>query len=80
MFLNSEYLLFSQLDKAELKELEKVAADIILYGTVPNPMPRWFFEWFEAGGFKEHDKLMIIATVLPQRLLLSVVMGLERHE
>ena len=78
MFLNSDNMLFCNLSQSDKSELIKIAEDIILYGKVPNPMPSWFGDWFSAGQFRDHDKLMVIATALPQRLLLSVAMDQKR--
>lgn len=73
-----ETLTFENIDIDMIKNMKKVITALILEGEVPNPEPEWMTEWFNLAGFSDNrQKLLVISTVFPQRILLSLVRELS---
>lgn len=72
MRINPSTMLFEDFTLEESQELYKVARELVFDGKVPYPHPEWLTEWFKVCGFDERQALLVITTVLPQRILFSV--------
>lgn len=53
--------------------LEETARQIILHGERPRFDAEWYQTWFRVNGLDERQGLLMMATVLPQRMLLAVL-------
>lgn len=72
MRLNKTTLLFEDVSPEERQELIDWARAVVpLQGKLPSPEPPWVDELVQATGAP--GPLLILATVLPQRVLLSAV-------
>lgn len=72
MRLNKTTLLFEDVSPEERQELIDWARAVVLQGKLPSPEPPWVDELVQAMG-APGPRLLILATVLPQRVLLSAV-------
>lgn len=77
MKIDPKTLLFTDIPPEMAKEMLAVSEDIMFKGTLPHPRPEWLQEWMQAGGFDERQYLLIVSTVLPARVLLSIIKHLE---
>lgn len=73
MNINPKTLLFSDLTPQERAEMRAWAEAVILRGELPRPTPEWVVAWIDACGFTSQQALLLISSVLPQRVLLSLV-------
>lgn len=73
MKIDKTTLLFSEMSYKERVELFEYAEDVVLRGKLPRVPPTWVAQWFEAAGFDDRQGLLVVSTVLPQRILLSLL-------
>lgn len=65
-------MLMTGMSAIEFDEMQRVAEDIVLRGSVPHHWPVWMIRWFEFNEFDQWQSL-IISTVFPQRVLMSLL-------
>lgn len=73
MTLNTTTMLYSNIPPKERAEMVDWCADVVFRGKVPNPDPVWITRWMEAHGYDERQRLLVISTALPQRILFSLL-------
>lgn len=73
MQIDPNTLLFTDIDEVTAAHMRLLAEDIVLQGTVPEIWPIWLEQWFAIGGFAEGSGLLILSTVLPSRIFLSLL-------
>lgn len=73
MKINEKTKLFEDLSNEERLEMYEMAEGIVLLGKVPYPMPAWAEEWVTKYEIIPAHRLLVIATVLPQYMLLSLL-------
>lgn len=73
MIINPKTLLFEDLTHAEREELRSFAESVVLDGVFPQPEPEWVAFWAIHAGYDHRQKLLVMSTVLPQRILLSLL-------
>lgn len=66
-------MLFEGMSKDEKKEMLRFARNLIFGGKVPHPLPDFVEQWFEEFGYNQDQRLLVLATALPQRILLSLI-------
>lgn len=64
-------LLFEDLTDDEAEDLLSWSARVVLHGEV-HPCPPWVDLWIAVGGYDDRQRLLLVATALPARALLSV--------
>lgn len=72
MRINKETMLFEDLSEQDRSEMLSFAKDLVLRGITPNPLPDFVEQWMTAFGYSDYQRLLIISTALPQRILLSL--------
>lgn len=70
-------MLFEDFTPEEGKEMLRIARDMILIGEVPFPLPDFIEQWLTEFGYNEHQRLLVLATAFPQRILLSLIEAKE---
>ena len=65
-------LLWEDLSPEDVEEMFVVFEDLILKGDIPHPKPKWWTDWYEIAGFDDRQQLMVMSTVIPSRLGLSL--------
>lgn len=73
MRIDPTTLLFEGIDPDTRVEMFQMMEALVLQGTLPHPQPQWMSDWFEAGGFDDRQRLMVMSTVLPVRVFLSLL-------
>lgn len=73
MLLDCETKLFCDMTKQEAQEMLDWAEDVVLRGKVAHPDPKFVTWWLSSCGYDERQRLLVISTALPQRILLSLV-------
>lgn len=66
-------LLFEDIPDDVAVQMREATERMVLQGDVPHPDPPWLTLWLEAGGFDDRQRLMVLATVLPARVFLSLL-------
>lgn len=69
MVINDQTLLFEQLTEEEKDELRTWAEAVVLKGYFPQPEPPWVGVWAVKAGYNPTQKLLVLSTVLPLRIL-----------
>jgi hypothetical protein len=64
---------FQDLDEDSATEILSWAEDVTVRGRIAYPRPDWVQEWLDVMMFDERQALLVTSTVLPQRVLLSLV-------
>lgn len=80
MRINKDTLMFEDLLRDECKMLYGWGKSVVLNGHIPLPHPEWVLEWmnlFNRFGRTESE-LLVLSTVLPLKVLLSVAMYHEQ--
>ncbi len=73
MRIDPHTLLFFDLTATERKEMFAYVEDVVLRGNVP-PTPDWVTSWLTLARLSaSHLFLLGISTVLPQKVLLSLI-------
>lgn len=72
MRIDHATMLFVDLTDQEALELQAFAESVVLHGNIPNPQPEWVDQWMREFGYDERQRLLVISTAFPQRVLLSV--------
>ena len=73
MQIDTKSMLFVDLTDEEAAELTAFAEGVVLHGSIPHPQPEWVDQWMTAFGYDERQRLLVISTAFPQRVLLSVL-------
>jgi len=73
MKIHKMSLLFEDIPEDVRADMTSVVEDIVLRGKIPHPYPEWMAEWLKIGEFSDKQHLMVISTVLPARVLISIV-------
>lgn len=73
MVIDSRTLLFDDISVAEWHDLYSWASGVILHGHLRQPEPAWIEEWCRVAQFDSRQKLLMLSTALPQRVLLSLL-------
>lgn len=73
MKINPTTLLFEDLTDDEREELRSYAESVVIDGVFPQPEPHWVAFWAVMAGYDHRQKLIVMSTVLPQRILLSIL-------
>lgn len=73
MVIDSKTLLFDDISVAEWHDLHSWASGVILHGHLRQPEPAWIEEWCRVAQFDSRQKLLMLSTALPQRVLLSLL-------
>lgn len=76
MKINKETMLFEELSYDEAEDLRFVCEDIVLAGNAGGVITeRYFNAWAEGCGLdaQQHQRMMMLAVVFPQRALMSLV-------
>lgn len=73
MIINPQTLLFEDLSDDEREELRSYAEAVVLEGRFPQPEPFWVAIWAVHAGYDHRQKLLVMSTALPQRILLSLL-------
>lgn len=73
MVINDQTLLFEQLTEEEKDELRTWVEAVVLKGYFPQPEPLWVGVWAVKAGYNPTQKLLVLSTVLPLRILLSLL-------
>jgi hypothetical protein len=72
--LNKTTKLFEDLTDQEAKDLQVWVEGVMLQGTFPVTHPSLIEQWLLAFGFRSSESLLlVISTVLPQHILLSLL-------
>jgi len=82
MTLNKTTMLYSSIPRETREEMLNWCADVVLKGNVTWNHD-WLSRWLVECGFDEHQRLLVISTVAPQRLLLSLLLdrqSVDREE
>lgn len=69
--VNPKTLLFDDLTAPEAEDLQTLAEAIVLDGTTPPRDNPFLLQWFHVHPADDHTWLLLVATVFPQRALLS---------
>jgi len=72
MRINKQSMLWEELTPQEKIELYEWAESVVLRGEIP-PHPSWLIQWFETFEYDERQRLLLISTAVPQRVLLSLL-------
>lgn len=72
MKIDPESLMFTDLTDVESVELYRVAEGIVR-GDIPHPRPEWMREWFRVSHTQASQELLMLSTVLPLRITLSIL-------
>jgi hypothetical protein len=72
MHIDIKTHLFTNLTNAEAAELLKWAEYVVLRGSLPPKDPEWVTDWLQLMEYNENERLIVLTTVLPQHVLLSV--------
>jgi hypothetical protein len=75
MDFDPKTLLFSRFTPDERREMLAFCELVVLAGKVPSPLPSWCTQWLENAGHERHNDLLMIATALPQRVMLSLLLN-----
>lgn len=75
MKVDPKTLMFTNMSREDRAAVMNVVLDIMNKGRTPWPYPEWLSDWFKAGNFDEHQSLLVISTVFPQKALLSILNG-----
>lgn len=73
LWIDSTTLLFRDISLKLRHEMKEFCEDIVIKGRIPNPLPDWVEKWFTVGKFDDRQRLLVISTVLPQRIMLSLL-------
>lgn len=73
MRVDPKTLLLIEMTDFEAASALEWAENLVLAGTFPPDDPPWLAEWLRVAGYDERQRLMLISTAIPQRILLSVV-------
>jgi hypothetical protein len=73
MRINPKTLLFEELTPSDRDELLEWAERIVLTGGFPPDDPPWLTEWMRVAGYDDRQRLLLISTAVPQRVLLSLL-------
>jgi hypothetical protein len=72
--INKTTKLFEDLTDQEAKELQEWVEGVVFRGTFPVDHPDLIEHWLTAFGFRSNENtLLVISTVLPQRVALSLL-------
>lgn len=77
MYFDPKTKLFRDISDQKRQELRDWAKSVILEGTLPTPEPPWVTQLLEAINVPG-QRLLVLSTVVPQRILLSIVEEDER--
>jgi hypothetical protein len=72
MIINAQTQLFEDISDDEAEQMLVWARNVVLHGEFPALDPPWMAEWLKTFGYDERQRLMMINTALPQRVLLSL--------
>jgi hypothetical protein len=72
MRINKTTQLFEELTQDEADPLLAWAEDVVLRGDFPPIDPPWLSAWLDTMGYDARQRLLLISTAIPQRVLLSV--------
>lgn len=76
MYVDPKTLLFEDLSESESVALVGFAESIMFGPGMESVGGALIEAWMKAGGFDDHQRLLIISTVFPGRALLSVIRDL----
>jgi len=77
MRINKKTLLWEDLTVEEAATMRHWAEDVILVGKLAYPNPPWLDFWYKELGYNDDNRLLMQSTVVPVRVLLSVLYHLE---
>ena len=60
-------------DMSLRREMFDVCQRLILKGEIPYPYPEWMQEWMDTFAITDTEVLLVVSTVFPQRILLSLL-------
>lgn len=76
MYIDPKTLLFVEMSNQEEFELLAWAENVVLTG-MTHGHPKWIDdridEWLNAAGLEVSNRLLAISTVIPQRVLISII-------
>ena len=72
MTINMQTQLFENISDDEAERMWIWARNMVLHGHFPPLDPPWITQWLEAFGYDDRQRLLLISTALPQRVLLSL--------
>lgn len=79
MKIDKETMLFKDLTIDDVKRMQLWVEDVVLNGRLEWPTPDWLETWYSELGFNSDDhRLLTQSTVVPQRVLLSIVKFYEK--
>lgn len=73
MRINKKTMLFEDIDRDTGNQMRTWCVNVVLRGQVIWPDPPWVAEWMRTFDYNENQRLSVISTVLPQRVLLSLM-------
>lgn len=73
MRINKTTMLFEDISSDERREMLQFCEQIVLHGKPPWPHPAWLTEWLTTFGYDERQALLLMATAIPQRVMLSLL-------
>ncbi len=73
MKIDETTMLFTEISAEDRKEMYPLAKRMILEGFIPNPIPKFITQWMETFEYTERQYLMVMATAIPQRILVSLL-------
>ena len=79
MKIDPKTKLFYDIEPVLREEMLATAKTIVLNGEAPNPWPLWLEELMIALGYDGRNTLLLLSTVVPIRILLSLVLDQEAH-
>lgn len=72
MTVNKSSMLIENLDEETADQLTSLMEDIVLRGKI-NTSDHFLSHYFNECGFNNEQRLLIMSTAVPQRILLSLV-------
>ena len=79
MRINKVTQLWEDLKPIDISTMTSWAEDVVLCGKIAYPNPPWLMLWYSELGFDEdRQRLMLQSTVVPQRVLLSILNTIKR--
>jgi len=73
MKINSRTQLLEDFTDSEACKMLLWAEDVVLRGEVAWPDPPFVPDWLDSFGYDERQRLLVISTALPARVLLSLL-------
>lgn len=73
MKITPSTMLFCDISPQEGEQMLRWVEQVLLRGYLPQPEPAWLLQWLAECGIDDRQKMMMVHTALPARVLLSLL-------